>query len=194
MKKSVLIVLSMMLVATLMVSCGPAATVVPTDAPTVPPVVCPTAAPTLAPVVCATAVPPTPVSLLTVIGKIKVASPYSLTEDIINSQVKEIQYHDPWVGSAGSDVMEKGILLKDLITLVQPKKSATTIALIGSDGNEYDISIADAQAYDIMLVHWVSGTILDATTGGPVKVAYPADATNYTSDSWAWWVSVIIFK
>jgi hypothetical protein len=36
--------------------------------------------------------------------------------------------------------------------------------------------------------------MLDQKAGGPVKVAYPADATTYTSDSWAWWVVKVQFK
>ena len=194
MKKSMLIVASVLLIATMLVGCGPAATPAPTAVPVVCPAI-PTLAPTPEPVVCPTAVPPVSPTLVTIIGKVKGgASPYSLTEDIITAHVTELQYHDPWVGASGSDVMEKGILLKDLITLAIPKSSATIIALIGSDGNEYDIPIADAQQYNIMLVHWVDGTVLDASTGGPVKVAYPADATTYTSDSWAWWVTVIEYK
>jgi DMSO/TMAO reductase YedYZ molybdopterin-dependent catalytic subunit len=90
--------------------------------------------------------------------------------------------------------MEKGILLKDLITLVKPSADVTTVALICTDGKEYDVSMADAQNYNIMLVHWVAGTVLDNKTGGPVKVAYPADATNYTNDAWAWWVVKVEFK
>ena len=178
MKKSMLIVASVLWVAAMLAGCGPAATpvqtAVPPAVPTAVPVVCPTAAPTAVPLVCPTAATAVAPTLVTVIGKIK-ASPYSLTEDIITAHTTELQYHDPWVGTSGSDVMEKGILLKDLITLVSPKKSAKTIALIGSDGNEYDIPIADAQQYNIMLVHWVSGTVLDATTG--IRPACPVQGT-----------------
>jgi len=132
-------------------------------------------------------------SLATVTGKIT-GGTYELTEAIFTAHATELQYHDPWVGSNGSDVMEKGILLKDLIALVKPASDATTVALICTDGKEYDVSMADAQQYNIMLVHWVAGTVLDQKTGGPVKVAYPADATNYTADSWAWWVVKVQFK
>jgi hypothetical protein len=193
MKKSMLIVVSLLMAAAMLAGCGTAATPVPTAVPTAVPVVCATAIPTAEPVVCPTAAPAVSPILVTIIGKIK-GSPLTLTEDDITAHATELQYHDPWVGSSGSDVMEKGILLKDLLTLYPPKKAAVTIALIGSDGNEYDIPIADAQQYNIMLVHWVSGTVLDASTGGPVKVAYPLDATTYTSDAWAWWVTVIIYK
>lgn len=197
MKKSMLIVASVLWVAAMLAGCGPAATPVPTAVPpavpTAVPVVCPTAAPTAVPLVCPTAATAVAPTLVTVIGKIK-ASPYSLTEDIITAHTTELQYHDPWVGTSGSDVMEKGILLKDLIALVKPTADVKTVALICTDGKEYDVSMADAQQYNIMLSHWVAGTVLDNKTGGPVKVAYPAEAKAYTNDSWAWWVVKVNFK
>jgi hypothetical protein len=158
MKKSLLIVVSMLMVFAMLVGCG-------YKAP----------------------------SLVTVTGKIANGT-YELTEATFTAHSTELQYHDPWVGSSGSDVKEKGILLKDLITLVKPTADVTTVALICTDGKEYDVSMADAQKYDIMLSHWVAGTVLDNKTGGPVKVAYPADATAYTNDSWAWWVVKVNFK
>ena len=132
-------------------------------------------------------------SLLTVTGK--VAKTMDLTEADFTAHATELQYHDPWVGdTGGSDVMEKGILLSDLIAMVKPTSDVTTVALICTDGKEYDVKIADAQQYKIMLVHWVAGKVLDQKTGGPVKVAYSADATSYTSDAWAWWVVKVEFK
>jgi hypothetical protein len=160
MKKSLLIVVSMLLVFTMLVGCG------------------------------STAKSP---SLVTVTGKIANGT-YDLTEATFAAHSTELQYHDPWVGTSGSDVKEKGILLKDLIALVKPTADVKTVALICTDGKEYDVSMADAQQYNIMLSHWVAGTVLDNKTGGPVKVAYPAEAKAYTNDSWAWWVVKVNFK
>jgi hypothetical protein len=160
MKKSLLIVVSMLLVFTMLVGCG------------------------------STAKSP---SLVTVTGKIANGT-YDLTEATFTAHSTELQYHDPWVGTSGSDVKEKGILLKDLIALVKPTADVKTVALICTDGKEYDVSMADAQQYNIMLSHWVAGTVLDNKTGGPVKVAYPAEAKAYTNDSWAWWVVKVNFK
>ena len=157
MKKSLLIVVSLVLIATMIASCG-------SKAP----------------------------SLLTVTGL--TGGNKDLTEADFTAHATELQYHDPWVGDSGSDVMEKGILLKDLIAMEKPASTATTVALICTDGKEYDVSMADAQQYNIMLVHWVAGKVLDQKSGGPVKVAYPAEATSYTSDSWAWWVVKVQFK
>ncbi len=132
-------------------------------------------------------------TLLTVSGKID-GGTYNVTEETFNKNSKEVQYHDPWVGDSGSDVKEKGLLLKDLMGLVKPASDAKTIALICTDGKEYDVSVADANAYDIMLSHWVDGKVLDNKTGGPVKVAYPKEATAYPNESWAWWIVKIEFK
>jgi hypothetical protein len=164
MKKSMFIVVLVVLLAGMLVGCGAKAT----DAPKLP-------------------------SLLTVTGKIADGT-YEVTQADFDKLAVEKQYHDPWVGTSGSDVKEKGILLKDLITLVKPASDAATVAIICTDGKEYDVPMADAQKYDIMLSHYVDGTILDQKAGGPVKIAYPADATTYTSDSWAWWVVKVQFK
>jgi len=131
-------------------------------------------------------------SLVTVTGKISGGN-VNLSEADFNNHATTETYHDPWVGSSGSDVAEKGILLKDLITMVKPSSDVSTIALICTDGKEYDVKFADAQNYDIMLVHWVAGTAIDQKSGGPVKVAYPK-AAPYTNDQWAWWVVKVQFK
>jgi hypothetical protein len=98
MKKYVLIVVSILLVASMLAGCGSKAA-----------------------------------SLITVSGKIANGT-YELTEATFTANATELQYHDPWVGDSGSDVMEKGILLKDLITLVKPSADAKTVALICTDG------------------------------------------------------------
>ncbi len=68
-------------------------------------------------------------------------------------------------------------------------------ALIATDGKAFDISIADAQKYDIMLAHWVDGALLTEENGGPVKVAYSDDAkATYADEQWAWWVVGVTVK
>ena len=134
-------------------------------------------------------------SLITVkgsIGKTNSGSTYILDQAAFDSKSVELTYNDPWMGDG---LKYKGILLKDLITLVKPDSSVTTVALICTDGKEYDIALADAQNYDIMLARWVDGTALDESNGGPVKVAYPDNAKSiYPDESWAWWVVSVEFK
>jgi len=138
-------------------------------------------------------------SLVNVGGKITVknsGSNYVLDQAVFDSKSVEMTYNDPWMGDG---LKYKGILLRDLISLVKPTSDAATIALIATDGKEFDISIADAQKYDIMLARWVDGNPLDESNGGPVKVAYPDNAKTanggpYADEQWAWWVVTVTFK
>jgi hypothetical protein len=132
-------------------------------------------------------------TLITVKGKIA-AGTYPLDQAAFDKNSKEGAYFDPWVGKSGKDVTIKGILLKDLIALVKPASDAKTISLIATDGKAFDVPIADANQYNIMLSRWIDGTELVEKTGGPVKVAYPKDATNYKPEQWAWWVVAVEFK
>ncbi len=126
------------------------------------------------------------------IGKTNSGNNYILDQAAFDSKSVEITYNDPWMGDG---LKYKGILLKDLIALVKPDSGVTTVSLIATDGKAFDIALADAQNYDIMLARWVDGSPLEESNGGPVKVAYPDDAkATYPDDSWAWWVVAVEFK
>jgi hypothetical protein len=134
-------------------------------------------------------------ALLTVkgdIGKTNSGSTYVIDQATFDSKSVELTYNDPWMGDG---LKYKGILLKDLISMVKPASSVTTIALICTDGKEYDVAMTDAENSDIMLARWVDGTLLDESNGGPVKVAYPDDVKGtYPDENWAWWVVSVDFK
>ncbi len=132
-------------------------------------------------------------TLITVKGKIA-AGTYLLDQAAFDKNAKEGPYFDPWVGKAGKDVTIKGIMLKDLVTLVKPASDAKTISMIATDGKAFDVPIADAQNFNIMLARWIDGKALEEKTGGPVKLAYPKEATQYTPEQWAWWVVSVEFK
>ncbi len=132
-------------------------------------------------------------TLITVKGKIA-AGTYLLDQAAFDKNSKEGPYFDPWTGKAGKDVTFKGIMLKDLVTLVKPASDAKTISLIATDGKAFDVPISDAQNFNIMLARWIDGAPLEEKTGGPVKVAYPKEATQYTPEQWAWWVVAVEFK
>ena len=134
-------------------------------------------------------------SLITVkgdIGKTNSGDNYVLDQAAFDSKSVELTYNDPWMGDG---LKYKGILLKDLIALVKPDSGVTTVSLVATDGKAFDIALADAQNYDIMLARWVDGNLLDESNGGPVKVAYsdPAKAV-YADENWAWWVVSVDFK
>ncbi|MEN6523261.1 MAG: molybdopterin-dependent oxidoreductase [Anaerolineaceae bacterium] len=134
-------------------------------------------------------------ALITVKGKIdktNSGSNYVLDQAAFDSKSVELTYNDPWMGDG---LKYKGILLKDLIEMVKPAADVTTVSLICTDGKAYDVALADAQKYDIMLTHWVGGELLTEENGGPVKVAYPDDAkATYPDENWAWWIVSVEFK
>ncbi len=134
-------------------------------------------------------------SVLTVkgdIGKTNSGNTYVLDQAAFDSKSVELTYNDPWMGDG---LKYKGILLKDLIALVKPGSGVKTVSLICTDGKAYDIALADAQKYDIILARWVDGQALTEENGGPVKVAYPDDAkATYPDETWAWWVVSVDFK
>ena len=134
-------------------------------------------------------------ALVTATGDIKKTNSddtYVLDQTAFDERSVELTYNDPWMGDG---LKYKGILLKDLIELVKPGDDVTTVTLVCTDGNGYDIALADAEMYDIMLARWVDGELLDEGIGGPVKVAYPDDAKEtYPDENWAWWVVEVEFK
>ena len=69
------------------------------------------------------------------IGKTNSGNTYILDQAAFDSKSVEITYNDPWMGDG---LNYKGILLKDLVALVQPGSGVTTVALICTDGKEYD--------------------------------------------------------
>jgi hypothetical protein len=98
------------------------------------------------------------------IGKTNSGSNYILDQAAFDANSVELTYNDPWMGDG---LKYQGILLRDLITLVKPGPDVTIVSLVCTDGKAFDIAIADAQTYDIMLARWVDGTLLDESNGGP---------------------------
>lgn len=126
------------------------------------------------------------------IGKKNSGDNFVLDQATFDSKSVELVYNDPWMGDG---LKYKGILLKDLADMVKPGSGVKTISLIATDGKAFDIALADAKQYDIMLARWVDGEPLTEENGGPVKVAYsdPAKAV-YPDENWAWWVVTVQFK
>lgn len=164
MKKTILVVISLFVIASLLAACGGAAK-------------------------------PTGATLLKVtgdIGKTNDGSNYVLDEAAFEANSVELVTDDPWMGDG---LNYKGILLSKLIEMVKPGSGVTTISVIATDGKAVDVKIEDAKAWNIMLVHWADGVVLDEKTGGPVKIAFPAEArASYPDEQWMWWVVEIKFK
>jgi len=99
---------------------------------------------------------------------------------------------DPWMG----DSTYGGVLLSTLLEYVGFPLGAEKVVLVASDEKEFEIKIADALAYPIMLVLDGDGEALVESLGGPVKVAYPYNAYPtleelYPPENWAWWVVAV---
>lgn len=126
------------------------------------------------------------------IGEKNSGDNYVLDQAAFDAKSVELTYNDPWMGDG---LKYKGILLKDLIALVKPGSDVKTVSLICTDGKAYDVTLADAQKYDIILARWVDGEALTEENGGPVKVAFPDDArATYADENWAWWIVAVEFK
>jgi hypothetical protein len=133
-------------------------------------------------------------ALVTVTGKIAGGN-FVLDQDAFDANSVELTYNDPWLGD---DLKYKGILLSKLVELVKPDHDATNIAIIGTDGKATVIPLAFGIRYNIMLAHWVNGTLMEIKNGGPVKIAFPDDAKGtdpvFDDENWAWWVVSIEFR
>lgn len=129
-------------------------------------------------------------ALLTVSGKI--GSPNSgetfvVDQAMFDAKSVEVKMDDPWMGDG---ITYKGILIRDLVAAMDVPDDATTVRVIATDGKGIDIAIADAEKWDIMLAHWADGVELTNDLGGPVKIAFPADArATYVDDMWMWWLT-----
>lgn len=126
------------------------------------------------------------------IGEKNSGDTYVFDEAGLEGVATEATYNDPWMGDGQK---YKGVTLPKLLEAVKPGKDAKTVSLVCSDGKALDVPIEDAQKYDIMLVHWADGTVLDSKSGGPVKLAFPDDArTTYVDDQWMWWIVEVKVK
>jgi hypothetical protein len=134
-------------------------------------------------------------ALLTVsgeLGKTNSGDTFVLDQAFFDANSVERTMDDPWMGDG---LVYKGVLIRDLLTAMKVPDSATTITVIATDGMSLDIAIADAKAWDIMLAHWVGGELLTTDNGGPVKIAFPAEArATYLDEQWMWWLTTAKVK
>lgn len=69
----------------------------------------------------------------------------------------------PWVGVKFGQVME----------VCRPRPSATHVVISAYDGYTTNLSLADAMAYDVLIVHTAMGAPLTKEHGGPVRMITP---------------------
>jgi len=126
------------------------------------------------------------------IGKTNSGDKYIFDEARFEEHSVDLVIDDVWMGE-GQEY--RGILLSDLIGIVDPGSGATTISVVAVDGKSADVAIEDAKNMDILMVHYLSGAILGEDLGGPVKIAFGAEAQDvYPDESWMWWVAELKIK
>jgi hypothetical protein len=126
------------------------------------------------------------------IGKTNSDSKYVFDEARFEEHSVDLVIDDVWMGDGQN---YRGILLSDIIDIVKPDSGATTISVIAVDGKSAEVSIEDAKTMDILMVHYLDGNPLGEDLGGPVKIAFGADAQQvYPDESWMWWVAELKFK
>lgn len=95
---------------------------------------------------------------------------------------------DPWLG----EKKYTGVLLSDLLKWVAVDLFAQKVVLVASDGMEFTVQIADANAYPIMIAYASNDKVIKASSGGPLKLVYPYQIEGvealYAPEQWAWYV------
>lgn len=126
------------------------------------------------------------------IGKTNSGDKYVFDEARFEEHSVDLVIDDVWMGEGQQ---YRGILLSSVIEIVKPGSDVTTISVIAVDGKSADVAIEDAMNMDILMVHYLEGTILGEDIGGPLKIAFGAEAQEvYPDDSWMWWVAELKFK
>lgn len=103
---------------------------------------------------------------------------------------------DPWLKRR---ISYTGVLLSDLVRLVRPARSATTIHLVALDDYEVDIAVTDAERWPVMLATRLDGEHMEIANGGPARIVFPyglvdgIDELQY-KDLWIWNVKSITFR
>jgi len=126
------------------------------------------------------------------IGNTNSGDKYVFDEARFEEHSVDLVIDDVWMGEGQQ---YRGILLSSVIEIVKPGSDVTTISVIAVDGKSAEVAIEDAMNMDILMVHYLDGTILGEDIGGPLKIAFGAEAQEvYPDDSWMWWVAELKFK
>jgi len=117
---------------------------------------------------------------------------YVFDEAAFEKQSVDRTMDDAWMGNG---LNYRGILLSDIVKTVKPASGATTITVICTDKKQIDVPIEDANKWEILMAHYQDGKIIPEKNGGPVKIVFPADArTKYTDEMWMWYVIELNIK
>jgi hypothetical protein len=103
---------------------------------------------------------------------------------------------DPWLKR---EVTYTGVLVSDLVKLVQPARGATSLHLVALDDYEVDIALEDVDRWPILLATQLDGRHMAVSNGGPTRIAFPyglvsgIDELTY-KDLWIWNIETITVR
>ena len=81
----------------------------------------------------------------------------------------------------------KGALVRDILTIVQPKAGAFDVVFFASDGYSSSLTIGEINLDSIILAYEMNGVPLPADQGFPLKVVAP----NHAGYKWVKWITQI---
>lgn len=113
-------------------------------------------------------------------------------------QVGLIRYSvdDPWLKR---NVSYTGVLVSDLVALLQPAPTATTLHFVALDDYEVDIALADVERWPIMIATRLDGTRMAVANGGPSRIAFPYGLVSgidelMHKDLWIWNIKTLTVR
>ncbi|HSH05210.1 MAG TPA: molybdopterin-dependent oxidoreductase [Anaerolineae bacterium] len=98
-----------------------------------------------------------------------------------------------------TEVTYSGVLMSDLVEMLEIGDGATMIHMTALDDYAVDISLADIEKWPIMLATKVDGEYLDIEAGGPIRIIYPyhvsdeLDPVEY-NPLWIWQIETMEVK
>ena len=134
--------------------------------------------------------------VLTVAGTIALTNQdgaFVLDMDMVKALPKTAYLvEDPWLG----EQVYAGVTLATLLEYVGAPLGAEKVVLVASDDKEFEVALADALVYPILLAYESDGDEIIEGMGGPIKIAYPYNAYPeveelYPPENWTWWVVTV---
>jgi len=110
---------------------------------------------------------------LTIDGAVHDPISLSFTDLLALPQVEEASDFHCVTGWSQMDLLFVGVPLVELLALASPTAAASHLLCHASDGYTTSLSLADATAPDVLVVHRAQGAPLDRAHGGPVRMIPP---------------------
>ena len=82
-------------------------------------------------------------------------------------------YSTNWVHK---EIRYTGILLSDLVDLLNVDEGATVIQVTALDDYQVDIALADIEKWPVLLANQSDGNYMSIEDGGPIRIVWPYHA------------------